>query len=687
VELSNPDLAIVATPHNSHLQLARSLLEAEIPTLVEKPPARNAAELAELIQASKDNQTPLATVLPLRYKAGYQEFIRLLRSSSLTDATVDITADVPSWPGIGNWRLSRENSGGGVLIDLGYHYLDLVVANLGRPDKSSAQLRTQAHASDAIEDEAAVSMWFEDKRVAVSIRVRSGIGLVKCSSLLITRNGTIIYSSSPPVRRAEHHSLPEPRPRAGTDTLAQFEFLLRAGFLAGLGRWDTDLSEQLEVMSLVDDLYATADYLPKFPEGRSYMQRTDPGLAINGGRPVSALPISPAWPRVTDELKDALIAQAGQDISIYDRSGIIQEFEDAFASYVGIPTALATSSGTAALHSLYYGAGIGSGDEVICSDYGFFATAAPLVHLGAHPVLVDCSDDGTISVESAEAAITSRTRAIMVTHMWGQPARLDKLRALCDRKRLLLFEDCSHAHGARFDGSVVGSVGDAAAWSLQARKTVWAGEGGVLGTWDAALFERALLLGHFNLRALQQIPESSPNFALAFTGTGLKYRPHPLGLALALPQIGKLDQVIAGRQKSATILREALSTISGIQFLLREEYGTVHGYYALVALIDQEACGFGRESFIDALRAENVYTASIPRQMATMSHHRLFQMNLARNSELRPPNHFIDNSLRITATAINFFVPSATTDLTEEADVSVVAEAIYKVGKGLSGRR
>jgi perosamine synthetase len=683
LEASNPALAIVATPHNSHVELAQSLLEAGVPTLVEKPPARNAAELAQLIQASKDYRTPLATILPLRYKAKYRQFIRWLRSPDLTDATVNIVADVPSWPGIGNWRLSREHAGGGVLIDLGYHYLDLVVANLGRPDGYTAQLQTNA--SDAVEDDAAVSMWFQERRLAISIRVRSGVGLTKRSHLLITKSDGLIYSSSAPTRyTADPRTPPEPSP-PGTDTLVQLESLLSAGFLAGRGAWDESLAEQLEVLSLVDDLYATADYFSKGPERTLHMQRIRPALAINGGHPVSAYEIRPVWPRVTDELMDALTTQARQAISIYDRSGIVQDFEDVFAAYVGIPTALATSSGTAALHSLYYGAGLGPGDEVVCSDYGFFATIAPLVHLGARPVLVDCSCDGTISVESAEAAITSRTKAIMVTHMWGQPGRLDELRTLCDRKGLLLFEDCSHAHGARFDGSVVGSFGDAAAWSLQAQKTVWAGEGGVLGTNDTALFERALLLGHFNLRALQQIPESSPNFDLAFTGTGLKYRAHPLGLALALPQIGKLDQLIEGRQKSAIILREALSTISGIQLLLREERGTAHGYYALVALIDPEVCGFDREIFIRALRAENIYVASVPRQMATMSHHRLFQMNSAREGRSESPSIPLDNSLRITTTAVNFFVPSATADLTEDADVSVVAEGIYKVGKGLPG--
>jgi perosamine synthetase len=416
------------------------------------------------------------------------------------------------------------------------------------------------------------------------------------------------------------------------------------------------------------------------------MSIAGPDLAIDGGDPVSSREIRPVWPRVTDELAAAVLTQARQSISIYNRSGVVRDFEDAFAAYVGVPRILATSSGTAALHSLYYGAGIGPGDEVICSDYGFFATVTPLVHLGARPVLVDCTTDGTISVGRAEAAITDKTKAIMVTHMWGQPGRLDELRSLCDKRGLLLFEDCSHAHGARFKGAVVGSFGDAAAWSLQAQKTVWAGEGGALGTGNRELFERALLLGHFNLRALQDIPESSPNFELAFTGTGLKYRAHPLGLALALPQIKTLDQVLVGRQKSATILMDALTAISGIELLQPPSENITHGHYALVALIDPDACGFDRAMFMDALRAENIQVASIPRQMGSMSDYRLLKMS-AREDNLQRTADPLDNSRRITATAINFFVPSAAADLTDGTDVSIVAEAIYKVGKALAGRR
>jgi dTDP-4-amino-4,6-dideoxygalactose transaminase len=411
-----------------------------------------------------------------------------------------------------------------------------------------------------------------------------------------------------------------------------------------------------------------------------------PKIALDGAPPVSARPVRPVWPRLTSELADRLVAQARQDMSVYDRSGIVQEFEDAFAAYVGTPKALATSSGTAALHSMYYGAGIGPGDEVICADYGFFATAAPLTQLGARPVLVDCTMDGTICVDAAAAAVTSRTKAIVVTHMWGQPGQLDALRSLCDARKLLLFEDCSHAHGARFGGSAVGSFGHAAAWSLQAQKTVWAGEGGVLATGDSAIFERALLLGHFNLRALQEIPESSPNFPFAFTGTGLKYRAHPLGLAVALPQMATLDQVIHGRQGAAKTLIDGLLSVPGMQLLMRAGEGIVHSYYALIALIDPQECGFDRDLFIRALRAENIEVAAVPRQMGSMSHFPLFNQE-GFESPANTAHAPGENSRYITTTAVKFFVPSESADLSDSTDVTVVAEAINRVGESLSRRK
>ena len=403
----------------------------------------------------------------------------------------------------------------------------------------------------------------------------------------------------------------------------------------------------------------------------------DARLALDGGTPVAAEPLRPVWPRVTVDLEKRLIAQAHTALSIYDNSGVVADFEEAFRAYVGAARALATSSGTAALHSIYYAAGFGPGDEVICCDYGFFITAAPLVHLGARPVFVDCERDGTISVAEVEQAITPRTRAIVATHMWGQPARMRELRRVCDRSGILLLEDCSHAHGARIGGDVVGSHGDAAAWSLQARKTLWAGEGGILCTRHDDIYERALLLGHFNARALQDIAPSSPNHRYAFTGVGLKYRAHPLAMALALPQIGTLDQLIEGRQLAASAMIAAFHDVAGMEVLSQSSHDIIHGYYALVVLVDPAKCGFDREHFLRAMRAENIWYTEIPGQMGTMSDHALF----ADLDPGRDADGAFETSRRITATAVKFFVPAVGIDYPDADNVvKLITEAIHKVG-------
>ena len=258
-----PHLAIVATPHDSHVPLTIRLLEAHIPTLLEKPPARNCREFSDLMQAIDDNRTPLTTNLPLHYQSGFKDFIRTLRSPALTDAEVFITADVPSWPGIGHWRQSRARAGGGVLMDLGYHYLELLVTCLGLPDHVAVKLRALA-ATDDVEDQAHASLYFAARRIAVEIGLKSGTDLTRRSELLIVRDQEPIFAnaSNPPRARSEH-SAGAPLPSAD---IAQLRSLLGTGFLTGGGPWREALGRQVKVLSLLDQIYARADYLPNMSE-------------------------------------------------------------------------------------------------------------------------------------------------------------------------------------------------------------------------------------------------------------------------------------------------------------------------------------------------------------------------------------------------------------------------------------
>jgi predicted dehydrogenase len=261
-----PDFAIVATPHDSHVPLAGELLRARVPTLLEKPPARSAPELATLLQLSQELRTPLATSLPLHYRDHYQPFIRLLSSPGLSDAEVSIRASVPSWQGAGSWRLSRERSGGGVLIDLGYHYLELLIACLGLPDDNSVLLTSPAGTRCEVEGEALVSLWFAGRRLRVQLQLFSGAEAGKGSEMSVARQGELLYRSSEgspaPVAPGREREL-GPLPLA--PAAAQLKALIMSGFLDGGGDWYQALCRQHMVMMLLDDLYAAAERMTCLP--------------------------------------------------------------------------------------------------------------------------------------------------------------------------------------------------------------------------------------------------------------------------------------------------------------------------------------------------------------------------------------------------------------------------------------
>lgn len=261
-----PDLAIVATPHDSHVPLTQRLLRAGVPTLLEKPPARSAPEIATLLKLSQELQTPLATSLPLHYQDSYQRFIRMLGSPELTDAEVSIRASVTSWQGADRWRLSRERAGGGVLIDLGYHYLELIVACLGAPDGKSVLLTRSPDTGCEVEDEARVSLWFAERRLRVQLWLHCDPEAAKSSELSIRRDGVLVYHGSAgcpagtaPGRERDSGSL-RPTPAA-----VQLEALVTSGFLDGRGDWHQMLHRQHAVMMLLDDLYAVAEYVTCLP--------------------------------------------------------------------------------------------------------------------------------------------------------------------------------------------------------------------------------------------------------------------------------------------------------------------------------------------------------------------------------------------------------------------------------------
>lgn len=341
-------------------------------------------------------------------------------------------------------------------------------------------------------------------------------------------------------------------------------------------------------------------------------------LAILGGpKTIETKEPHFVWPRITEAVEQAVIRQLHTTISIYDRSGIIEEFETTFARYHGRRYALLSNSGTNAIYSMYEGLGLEQGDEVICPVYTFFATVSPLMHTGATPVFCDCDDDGNINPAEIEKLITPRTKAIIVTHMWGIPCDMDAIVSICRKNNLHLLEDCSHAHGAKVSGKLVGTFGDAAAWSLQAQKTITGGEGGIMLTDNEEMYYRALLQGHYNKRCKQEIPTDHPLAIFSITGFGLKFRAHPLAVAMAHEQFSHLEEWLAQRQFYAEKMTAAFSQFPFLK--TPQVFGKRPCWYAYVMQFDaSHSNGISVDLFTKAVLAEGLVELDRPRSTGTL---------------------------------------------------------------------
>jgi len=176
---------------------------------------------------------------------------------------------------------------------------------------------------------------------------------------------------------------------------------------------------------------------------------------------------------------------------ISSRGQFISKFEEAFARYVGAEAATTVSNGTVAIHLALEALGIGPGDEVIVPSFTYIASVNTILQTGATPVFVD-SLDATLQVDPAlvAAAITSRTKAVMVVHLYGHPCDMDAIVELCHRRGLLLVEDCAEAFGTRWKGQHVGTFGDAATFSFFGNKTITTGEGGMVLARDPGVMEK-----------------------------------------------------------------------------------------------------------------------------------------------------------------------------------------------------
>jgi dTDP-4-amino-4,6-dideoxygalactose transaminase len=248
---------------------------------------------------------------------------------------------------------------------------------------------------------------------------------------------------------------------------------------------------------------------------------------------------------VVKVLKSGFIAQGPK----------VAEFEEKFAEYIGVKHAVATSSGTTALHTALLALGIKAGDEVVTTPFTFAATSNSVLYVGAKPVFVDVNPETyNIDPEKIAEAITDKTKAIMPVHLYGQPADMDPIREIADDNDLKVIEDAAQAHGAVYNGKMVGSMGDAACFSFYPTKNMTTSEGGMVTTDDDATADDA--------RAIRAHGESQ---RYTHVMLGYNFRMTDIAAAIGLAQLKKLDTFNGKRIENAKYLTSHINEIDGIK--------------------------------------------------------------------------------------------------------------------------
>jgi dTDP-4-amino-4,6-dideoxygalactose transaminase len=247
----------------------------------------------------------------------------------------------------------------------------------------------------------------------------------------------------------------------------------------------------------------------------------------------------------------------------------VAEFEQAFARYVGAPHAVATSSGSAALHVALQALGVGAGDRVVTTPFSFGATSHAVLHVGAQPVFADVDPaTGNLDPDAAEPLLRrGGIRAILIVHLYGLPADAPAFADLAQRYGAFLIEDCAQAHGAAVGGRRVGTFGDAAVFSFYPTKNMTTGEGGMLLVRDPGVARRARLLVD---------PRGEEEYA--YEVVGYNFRMTEMAAAMGLVQLRHLDARNAVRRANARRLSEGLADLGWLR-VPTEPPGYHHVYH------------------------------------------------------------------------------------------------------------
>ena len=285
-----------------------------------------------------------------------------------------------------------------------------------------------------------------------------------------------------------------------------------------------------------------------------------------------------------------------------------EELERSFADYTGARHALAVANGTAALHLINAGAGLGPGDEVVVPSLTFVATVNAVAYTGARPVFADiCGlEEPWLSAAACEAAIGQRTAAILTMANGGHDGETEALKAVADKHGLLLLEDAAHAVGSRLDGRHLGTFGRAGAFSLFSNKNLAVGEGGMIVTNDAEMAARMRLLRSHGMTTLTWDRHRGHASGYDVVTLGYNYRIDEPRAAFARARLARLDDENASRRRLDSRYRDLLAGIDAVMPTLPPGDRLQSSHHLFAIVLDE---GLDRDAFRAEVATHGVQTS------------------------------------------------------------------------------
>ncbi len=320
-------------------------------------------------------------------------------------------------------------------------------------------------------------------------------------------------------------------------------------------------------------------------------------------------PFSP-WPSFTEEEADAVLAVLLSNRVNYWTGQECREFEKEFAEWCGARHAVALANGTLALDVVLKALGIGPGDEVVVTPRTFIASISCVVNAGATPVFADIEhDSGNLSAQTISAALTPKTRAVICVHLAGWPCEMDPIMELAEEHNLFVIEDCAQAHGARYKGRSVGSIGHVGTWSFCQDKIMsTGGEGGMVTTNDRALWAKMWSYKDHG-KSWEAVYERQhpPGFRWLHESFGTNWRMMEVQAAIGRIQLRRMEDWHSQRIGNAKQIWTACRKIQGLRVSLIPQ-DIEHAAYKCYVFVDPSILksGWNRDRILQDIQVRGV---------------------------------------------------------------------------------